>query len=471
MTCTCSRASPRQGIFPTSSNFCIYELFYKNLESYYLFNVVIQSVNTCLVAMLVNLFLRSPLLSLLTSLLYGLSRFSFFIVAQLFNGGILEGLAMTFFLLSLFFALKTIVEKDNTYIQVIRALAWSLVFANLSMYTHERYIVLFPFLMIVIFFFPRQHKLLGKKKIYFAAAAILSMLVNAGIKKYAYGMPFFVGTGGTNISFSFATAFSFLTDAVLSIFQLNSGPEYLIGIPFRSLKGFNLVLVLFVAASLVSILVAYLFHIRKVFANRHEDKKSAFYVFLLLGILFALCLAPAIVTIRLEQRWLQASFSVFIIMIIIAFNALPFRKEGIKYALLCTLLALTLWGNYNYLSQGVDNLYMKEAERTAALFVKGLNTKVIHPAGNRLYLWEKQRDVNAENGATWALGEGYIFNFYSVETKQIIFVDSIYHQTASGVVSSFPAFNKDRAQILYVRHDLVDITELYLKDSLKNFSY
>lgn len=282
-------------------------------------------------------------------------------------------------------------------------------------------------------------------------------------------MPFFVGTGGTNISFSFSSAVSFFKDAVLSIFQINSGPEYLTGIQFTALKGFYLIFTLLVTCSILAIFTIYLLSIRKAFTLNQEDQKSKFFIFLFLIILFVFCLIPAISTIRLEQRWLMASFSIFVIMIVIALSGLQFKSVHTKNAILLSFVICFLYSDYNYFHKGIANLYMTDAQKTAATFKKAVNNHTIHPNTTKLYIWEKHLDINSNNALNWALGEGYLFNFYQNQSKEIFFADSIYHKQGDSVVSSFPNFNKDSTQILYVNDSITDITDQYLKDSLKSW--
>ena len=298
--------------------------FQKNLAYYYLFNILVQVVNTFLLTALLNLFLKRPLLSLCFGLIAGLSGFTFFNISQLFNGGALEGLAITFFLLSLFYMTRILIGPDPTVPQQVKGILLGLLFANLCMYTHERYIVLFPFITMVLYLFPGLRSMGQRRKFLFSLLAVGSILLNVLIKKVFFSMPFFVGTGGTNISFSFSSAFSFFTQAVLSIFQFNTGPEYLVGLPFSRLSDLGKTAVILLAFSLVSLFVAYLTGIRKALIQKDRRPIPKFILFLLLMGLFALLLAPAVVTIRLEQRWLQASFDLFILMI--AF----FRSRGRK---------------------------------------------------------------------------------------------------------------------------------------------
>ncbi len=448
----------------------IFELFHKNLNGYYLFNVLIQTLNTYLVALLLNLFLRSHFASLSFSLIYGLSRFSLYDFVDIFNGGALEGLAMLFFILSVYFILTGLVRTSEPTRRLQKAFLLSVLFANLAMYTHERYIVLFPFIVVVLFFSPGLHPLPLKHKFSLSLLACLSIVLNIVLKKFAYSMPFFVGTGGTNISFSLTSAASFFADGVLSIFKMNSGPSYLTGVPFISLQGINLFITLLAIFGSVEILLLFLMRIPKVFAQKDEVQKSNYYTAFFLAVLFTFCLIPVVVTIRLEQRWLQASFSIFLLVLVIAFNSLQFRNIYVKNAFFSLYILVFLWSDYNYLNQGAELLYMKDAERTAAIFGNAVKTGTIRPGTANLFIWEKHRDINAETGLSWTLADGYFFDFYQNKGKTLIFIDSQSLHTNDISNNPLGRFSANSTQVLYVNERVTDITTDYLKDTLNAFS-
>jgi hypothetical protein len=440
-------------------NFLV-EVFKKHLKYYYLFNVGIQTVNTFLLAAILNLFLKSPGLSFFFGLILGLSRFSFFNITQLYNGGALEGLAMGLFLVSLFFILNVLTKSELVSSKKLRGIALSILFANLSMYTHERYIVIFPFIILTVLIFPGLKTLTLKQKAALVVAASLSIILNIVIKEYVYSIPFLAGTAGTQIRFSLSSATSFLEDALLSVFQFNSGPDYLAGISYSSLPIFNKLLVIVVFSGILSIVIVYIFRVRKAYVSRDKGFYPGFFILLLLAGLFILFLIPAVVTIRLEQRWLQASFGIFVLMIAIMFNQLPFRNKHARNYLFCAFVILFLWTDYNYLDRGANNLYMVFSEKVAAEFEQAIANGVIRPNTKNVYIWEKQRDSNGESAINWDLGGGLFFRFYQNTDKKIIFVDD----------SSRINFKKDSDQMIYSGTRVIDITKQYLQDSLKTFT-
>jgi hypothetical protein len=445
----------------------VVELFQKNVTDYYLFNVFIQTVNTFLFAAIAYLFLQSRYLSLLFALLVGLSRFAFYDLTQLLMGGALEALAMTFFLASLYFILKPLVKKSLNQSQKFRSIICSIVFANLDMYTHERYIVLIPFLLIIILCSPDLKILTAKQKTGLGLLLLVSVLLNVVLKKYVYGMPFFVGTAGTHISFSFSSAATFFKDAVLSILQINSGENYLVGIDFLHLPFFDIILVLVSVSCMLLIMVPYLSYLWKIISLKQKEKYPDLSIFIFLILLFGFTLAPAIVTIRLEQRWLQAAYSIFILLIVIAVSRLQFKSNCKKGLVFLLFVVIFIWADSVYLHRGSQNIYMSYSEKIAENFKKGIDDSVIHPNSTRLFIWQNKIDSNTISELNWVLAQGYFFDFYQRKQKPLVFVDSIYEKNKAGIYQ-LQNFNKQNDQLLYIDNGIVDITSDYLKDSLKH---
>ena len=444
------------------------ELFQKNLNGYYFFNVAIQTINALLFASILNLFLKSPFFALLLGLTVGLSRLFYFNIAQLLNGGALEGLAMVFFLAFLYFLCKAFISNGGPR-QKSKALLASIVFANLSIYTHERYIILFPFIILAVFLSPSLKEINLRTRTILSSAALISLVLNVVIKKSVFSLPFFVGTAGTNIEFSFSSAVSFFFEAILTLFQINSGPEYLVGIPFWALPRLNKILALVFAAGTIAIFILYFVQVRNFFQLKQKDGQSGFFDFLLLSLLGIMLLIPATITIRLEQRWLEASFSIFILLVIIALNNLTFKYIRKNYALL-SFFILFLWTDFNYLSKGGDNFSMSYSAKLASGVKQAIDNGTLSHNTDQLYIWEKLRRENDEQAIWWVLGGGYFFEFYQGKPKQISFADSIYNKAYSFAFSSFPGFNKSTAQIIYLLNNKVyDLSQDYLQDSLKHF--
>jgi peptidoglycan/LPS O-acetylase OafA/YrhL len=438
------------------------EIFNKHTGGYFLFNIAIQTVNTFMFAMLVNLFLRSPFLSLLLSLLVGLSRFSFYNVTQLLNGGPLEGLAMTFFLVSLFFIIRVLVQQDRTVIQKQRDIICFFIFANLDMYTHERYIMLIPFAILLILFYPGLRFFSLKQKAILSFIGIASIVLNIVIKKYGFSLPFLYGTGGQTISPSFSSIFTFLTEGLLSICQVNYGPEYLIGIKFTALPGFDKLLVLLLLGCFVTIFVLYIRNVWKAFALKQKEEIAFFTIFLSLGVLFFLFLAPAVVNIRLEQRWLQASFSIFILMIGLALSRIPVKNVMYRnWALLLFVLAF-IKVEFSYLKNGHQHIYLTTASNISNSFKQAIDNGVIKPESSRLYIWDKKRDEGSEV-SNWALQNGFFFKLYQNKNKEIVFIDPTYKFDSTKTLDTI------NERIIYLKNTVTDVTSDYFRSPKLDF--
>ena len=445
----------------------IVPLFQKDYTTYYYFNVVVQSINTIVFACLLNLVLRSMSVSLFLSLILGLSRFCFYNVTQLFNGGLLEGLAMMFFLFFLYFTVQITTRHDiNTFMQK-KGILLSILFANLTLYTHERYILIFPFILLMVLFFPKFKGISLRWKIAVSLITIASIFLNIIIKTRLYSLTFLKGTGNTNIEFSFSSAFKFLEDAILGIFQYSKGPEYLIGLQFSSLP---MLCQVFVFLIIIGFLYIVGFYLWKGFSTLFLKKGNYLpntALFFFLFILFLLCLVPAIFQTRLELRWFQASLSVLILMFVIGINNLEFKNIGRKY-LLCFILAICfVFTNYYYVYNGSQNLYYSTSAKIGNAFDKAINDSIIHLGKTKIYILEKQRNAARENELKWALGNGDFFSLYQSNIKTIIF---------SEPKSSFSNFNKNNDEIIFLdiqndgqtfKYSIADITNEYLTYSLQ----
>lgn len=447
------------------------DIFGKSPSAFFLFNIAVQSVVTLVCAFILNLFFRSRVISVLFSLIIGLSPFSYFNISQLLNGGALEGLAMLFFVLSLYYLIKAVLPGNDDSAKQKRMML-SILFANLSVYTHERYIGLFAFIFLVCLLFPSFKGLPLSTRVKLASYAVISILANIFIKKFLFHSEFLVGTGGKQIDFSPSQTFPLFAEAVKSIFQYNSGPEYLAGITFSSLPLVGKVITSLLITSIIVLLITFFFVGSARAAGQGQEKKANFFIFTFLIILLLCCVVPAVITQRLEQRWLQAPLFIIVLMLAIAFIG-TFRNIATRNMTVIIFAFLFIWVNHNYFTRGVQNLYFTYSEREAFKFKEAIDNGTIHPAADTLYIWEKKRNIEAEQGLSWTLGSGYFFDFYQAAPKHLAYVDSIYLPTGQ---SALPGFNPKTQQVLYFS-DLIfanqmiyDMTHEYLEDSLKSFS-
>ncbi|MES1222594.1 MAG: hypothetical protein ABUT20_44275, partial [Bacteroidota bacterium] len=195
------------------------DLLKDNLNAYYLYNVCFQALNTIVFAQIVNIFLKSRYVSLLFSLTFGLSRFAFFNLEEVLLGG-RESVALFSFLMAFYFLLKVIKANEYSNAKKTSNVLLSILFSNIAMYTHERYIVLLVFVLIMILVSFSLRTLSNRKRLLLFSIALASIVINIILKKFVFGVSFLVGTDNTHINISAASSFDFLLQAILSIFQI-----------------------------------------------------------------------------------------------------------------------------------------------------------------------------------------------------------------------------------------------------------
>jgi hypothetical protein len=242
-----------------------------------------------------------------------------------------------------------------------------------------------------------------------------------------------------------------------------------VGRPFSSLPVFSKALVMLFVAGLLLLLAAYFYRVKKSFAAKNNEGVRVFYTFIFLILLFGFFLVPAVITIRLEQRWLQAPSSIFILLVVIAFSGLPIKVPFIRRSILATFILLYLWSDSSYLHKGAQNLYMSGSEELASDFREAVEKGIIYPSTDKVYIWEDRKDENTENAIKWTLADGYFFEFYQNKSKKLLFADSIYQKSYPFPFSTFVNFNKSAEQIIYIQDHVSDLTSDYLQDSLKSF--
>jgi len=415
-----------------STHLVIY-FFQKNLYYYYLFNVGVQTLNALLFAMLLNLFLKARWLSLFFSLLVALSRFSVFNMNQLLNGGVLEGLAKTFFFLSLFFILKTLMDPDPDVSKKMKRMILSILFANLSMYTHERYIMIFPFILLLLLFYPGLRSMAFRQRLLLLSMVGASMILNIAIKKYMFSIPFFMGTANTPISFSLSQSLTFFMHAVAMILHINN-------FLYLSLPQKALILVLFTWFT-------------GVFWNYLRRPAPERLIFLFLAGLFILLLIPAVVTVVLSDRWLQASFNVFILMIAMALPEMRAANKVFGRFSAPVFILLLLW--IDYTSYHFNNVKRDDSKKVHFIFERAIRNGIIRENAEKLVIVGTYGNVY-DPEIRWKLGHGAFFGFYQHKSKQLIFTDSL---SKVSFLPPFPPFDRNTWQVISIRDEIKDLTK------------
>ena len=113
--------------------------------------------------------------------------------------------------------------------------------------------------------------------------------------------------------------------------------------------------------------------------------------------------------------------------------------------------------------------YIEDSQKWASIFEQGIKKEIIRQSSDTLYIWEPYRDPAKEDFISWSISGGYLFEYYQNKNKKIMFAEPscLYMQE-----SCLKNFNKNNAQIIYMRGcNAEDVTNQFLSDSLKHFSY
>lgn len=394
----------------------------KHVSWYFYFNAGMQALYALIFIRLANLIVQNKIICLSAGLLVALSRFNFYNLTQLYNGGAMEIPAMIFFTGSVIFWLKAVVNTSGETF-AFRYLLLAILFANLSIYTHERYLVILPFLLGSLLV-PKFILLSNTRKFICSSLIILSATINFIIKQAILHISFFVGTGHTNISFDLSKSVTHFGYAMADLFQFNSGPDYLSGLPYSQLDLFYQIQPI-ITLSIFIYATASLLLKRRTFRTGTEQEKKTIYIVIALMLLAFLSLGPAIATIRLEQRWLQAPFALFLLAFAVGAAGLVSKKPRML-AVVVAFLAISLLCEGHYLQAGVRNLYITSSVHKAAIYKKAIDNNTIQANSQQLYIHDLKHDTNSENETRWVLQDSAFFGYYSTGNKHISFIDSQY---------------------------------------------
>ncbi|MET0638208.1 MAG: hypothetical protein ABWZ25_19415 [Chitinophagaceae bacterium] len=444
----------------------IIEWFQKNLSFYYMFNVLVLASNTLLLAAIINLFLRSFFFSWVVSLLFATSRFEYYSITQLMNGGALEGLAVTFFLLMMFHMIRAVINSSSGTGYRVRNIAFALLYANLALYTHERYFLLPLLIGLSVLIYPGLRGLLVKNKVWIVTAAAGSALLYTYLKVYVYNLPFFLGTSGTQVGLSFGAVFKFLMEGFLSVFQINTGERYLVGISFGELPTPYMIIGIIFVLGILVLLILYLRRVGIAVAMRDKQQISSFYLFGLLIVLFGSCILPAAITVRMEQRWLVAPYILAILLVVFMVCNLGLSAR-IQKMVLCSYIVLSFLLDYSYLHRGAHWIFTSQAEELASDFKDAIDKGIIRPSTEVIFILVKERNAAAEAGIKWSICDGYLFEFYQNSSKHIQFEDSISRDDSPLPIGNAADFDPQKDQLLYLSDKVTDVTpaKTGIKDS------
>lgn len=329
------------------------------------------------------------------------SRFALYQVTQV--TGLVESLALTFCLVTLYCLVRA--REGNSSVW---RWGWLAVLAAfLAMHTHERYVVLAPWVCGALFVNPKIRALSFPRQTAIVGAAAGTAAFNIVYKIIVLGLPFFVGTGGRKLGIDLDHIREQLNDALLSMGGLNSGPAYLIGTDWESLQHVRVQLLsgIFLTSWSLVVLVGGAYRIWRDTELGSSVLIQRIYWPALLLVLLGLLLTPPLLTIRLEQRWLFVPFIVALLLFTWASGA---PKRGVMVPIFsiaaiavsaCSIRIDTLYSNY------FGNIFFVSAGKYAEAVEHQIVNKGTSPGENLILLTDP-------GSCIWTLQNGDFLRYY-----------------------------------------------------------
>ncbi len=288
---------------PLSNIFIYLEFFIcrNNILMIYIYNILMFSITSTVFAYVVLLLSKSNKIMLLFTILFVISRFSWYNISQVI--GQMENVCIILTLIIVIFINKYINNPNRRYFIVLLILYLAILLS------HERYFVFIVPLFLLMLVKTKEY---GQKYLY-STSFVLVLSLYQFFKTVILGISFAVDTGGTNpIVIDLLSLINNFFVSFKNVLIIPDSLDYLVGTNFDNLSynyqvlayivsGFNLLLFLF--------LIVYF-----VYDIDNKDYKNLFGTQFFIVISFVAILAAVSVSHRIEMRFL---FSCYILMLLL----------------------------------------------------------------------------------------------------------------------------------------------------------
>ena len=295
-------------------------------------NILLQGAVATLTFMIAfHLSHRSWLAALAIASAVALSRFAVYDVVQVI--GPVESLP----LLATLGVVYSVIRAEQSQQHVGRWGGLALLCALVAIFAHERFTVVPVWLGLAFLVCAKIRQLPVRRLALLIGGCVALPLFYIAYKTLALHTDFLLGTANTHLKLDFPLLAQQACDGVSSIFGFNHGPSYLLGESVT--RGRNVPFAL-ASAFLLLFLATTLYALRTILAppSSVRAKIEALRWPALLLILAAFLLIPALLTIRLEIRWLYASFIMVLLVCAWAVSAVSSnarRRVAVAVVLLC----------------------------------------------------------------------------------------------------------------------------------------
>jgi hypothetical protein len=383
----------------------LFGAFGSEYAAYVAFNVFLSAVITCVVFALVRKLTRGDnLIAFLGALIFVTSRFSYYNVLQL--NGTMEALALLLLLLILYATAEFLMSSRLWPGYALAGLYLLIGF------THERYLVLLPFLLLVPLF---RRGLSWRLRALLMGLMCVPFVLNIAVKKFMLGATVMTGTGGTTLGFDPVSIAKFMVKGLANMIYVNWGPGYLSGIPFNEVSGAVRQLVFIIGAAIVVTII--LAMVRIVRLRDRGERIDEIKGLILWSVLFFALLLAASITIRQEYRWLYAPFAVCLLYFCYQFSCLDWRPVA-KYAVLIVICALIVTVDVYYRAHE-GNVFFMYGERIADSATAATIDRYGPRMRDRTVYLEENPDVD------WILGHDlFLSPHLGLDYRKVVWVKS-----------------------------------------------
>lgn len=319
------------------------DAFGADFRAYRISNLCLQIVNVGLVGLLAwRLSRRDMLVAASAMILVTISRFNTYFVLQVF--GVMEGIALACMLCTL------LAVERAWRLAARRPLLVAYASYLLAVFTHERFVVLGPFLALTTLLIdaPFRSRL---QRVGWAAIPVAVAISNFVVKALFLDTEYFTGVGGQRVGFTPAETATFILRALLNVVGFNTGPDYLSGRNMHSLGAVGLLLGLFLAGP---VLVLALVEVIRDWRARQGRGWVVLRRYALAGALFLPLLLSASITFRQEYRWLYAPYVALVLGVCWVLGRITTRTLRAAAAVLVLLAGVSVDGYYR---RHVENTY------------------------------------------------------------------------------------------------------------------
>lgn len=328
-------------------------LFDDRYELYFWLNIVMNIVvSLALYNFVKRITADKRFVSFAVTALYICSPFIYYNIMQVL--GFMEALCLLLLIVVFHYSLSYMQGKNN-------AVYYAVIAAVLLTFTHERYVVISPLLVIIVLC--AEHEKISVRA-WKALICLLPLGINFLLKKLVFQTDFMVGTSGTNVSINLTTIFNFFTSGLLAIFGIYDGVEYLVGTGFSkypdTYRGLSVAVVV-LSFVLLFVYIAQCVVFTKDKRGRIRELKFLLIAAAAIGVL----LISGCVTVRIEQRWVAAPFVAYVAYLGYIISRIQFKFDRVlRNLVVVSLVAMAIFVNHLQ-HEGVWKIYFARAMHIA----------------------------------------------------------------------------------------------------------